>query len=236
MLEVSSLSVLDRRVLTVREAARQLHIPETTLVRWIEGWKGKGDRRYPPVLREEPTGITDVTWGEMVEAQYLRAYRQNDISLQKLRPVIASLRAEYGTPYPLAHARPYIGTGPRLLLELQHKHHLSDELRMVYEADTGQLHLDPRIEAFLERVDFSNDDGREAERLRPHGRTSPVVIDPHIKSGTATVRGIRTEILAELAEAGMSLDEISVDYGLSAKHIKAALAWEWEPKRESVAA
>lgn len=221
--------MLDRRVLTAREAARQLRIPETTFIRWIEGWTGRG-RHYPPVLRDEPTGITDVTWGEMVEARYLRAYRQNDISLQKLRPVIAALRDEYGTPYPLAHCKPYIGDGPRrLLLELQQQHHLPDELRMVYEASTGQIILDRRIEEFLERVDFANEGNQEAERLYPHGKGSPVVMDPRIKSGTATIRGIRTEILAELAEAGMTVDEIAVDYDLPAEDIKAALAYEWTP-------
>jgi uncharacterized protein (DUF433 family) len=216
-------------VLTAREAARQLRIPETTLIRWIEGWKGRGDRRHPPVIREEPTGIMEVTWGEMVEARYLREYRQNDISLQKLRPVIAALREEYGTPYPLAHFKPYIGTGPRLLLELQEQHHLPESLRMVYEASSGQLILDRRVEAFLERVDFSTEGAREAERIHPAGRTSPVVMDPRIKSGTTTVRGIRTEIFAELAEAGMSVDEIAVDFDLPADDVKAALAYEWTP-------
>jgi uncharacterized protein (DUF433 family) len=227
---VGSVGVLDRRVLTVREAARQLRIPETTLVRWVEGWRGRGDRHHPPVLREEPTGIMDMTWGEMVEARYLRAYRQKDISLQKLRPVIAALRQEYGTPYPLAHFRPYIGTGRRLLLELQKQHHLPESLRMVYEASGGQLILDRRVEEFLDRVDFSNEGIGEAERMRPAGRTSPVVMDPRIKSGTATVRGVRTEIFAELAEAGMSVDEISVDFDLPADDVKAALAYEWTPR------
>ena len=140
------------------------------------------------------------------------------------------LRQEYGTPYPLAHFRPYIGTGRRLLLELQQQHHLPESLRMGYEASSGQLILDRRVEEFLDRVDFSNEGIGEAERMRPAGRTSPVVMDPRIKSGTATVRGIRTEIFAELAEAGMSVDEISVDFNLPADDVKAALAYEWTPR------
>ena len=41
--------------MTAPEAARQLGIPATTLIRWLEG-EQRGGAWYPPVLREEPTG------------------------------------------------------------------------------------------------------------------------------------------------------------------------------------
>src|SRR6266700_3009510 len=85
---VAAVQLLDRRVMTVREAARQLRIPETTLIHWIEG-EQRGGTFYPPVLREEPTGQATVTWGEVVEARYLRAYRTRNVPMQKLRPFIA---------------------------------------------------------------------------------------------------------------------------------------------------
>jgi hypothetical protein len=59
--------------MTSQEAARQLGIPATTLIRGLEG-DHRGGACYPPVLREEPTGQADMSWGEVVEARYLRAY------------------------------------------------------------------------------------------------------------------------------------------------------------------
>ena len=75
---VGELRVLDRKVLSAREAARQLSIPPTTLINWLEGGERQGVR-YDPVLRPEPTGSRDMTWGEVVEARYLRGYRQKNV-------------------------------------------------------------------------------------------------------------------------------------------------------------
>ena len=88
---MDSVVLLDRRVMTAQEAARQLAIPATTLIRWLEG-EHRAGRSYPPVLREQPTGQPDMTWGEVVEARYLRAYRAKNVPMQRLRPFIAGMR------------------------------------------------------------------------------------------------------------------------------------------------
>jgi uncharacterized protein (DUF433 family) len=222
---VDSVVLLDRQVMTAQEAARQLAIPATTLIRWLEG-EHRGGTWYAPVLREEPSGEPDMTWGEMVEARYLRAYRARNVPMQRLRPFIAGMRQEFGVPYPLAHFKPF-ASGRRLLLDVQEQLHLPEALRMVYEVSTGQLILDRRVVGFLERVDFSETGEQEALRIRPAGKDSPVIIDPLISSGASTVRGIRTEILGEQASAGAPVDEIAEDFGLPVDVVKAALSYEW---------
>jgi uncharacterized protein (DUF433 family) len=229
---VSPVDLLDRRVMTAPEAARQLSIPATTLIRWLEGEQRRG-KWYPPVLREEPTGEADMSWGEIVEARYLRAYRAKNVPMQRLRPFISDMREEFGVPYPLAHFKPF-ASGRRLLLEVQEQLHLPENLRMVYEVSTGQLILDPRVIGFLDRVEFADTDDGEAVRIRPAGKDSPVVIDPLISSGASTVRGTRTEILAEQASAGTPVDDIAADFGMPVELVKAALSYEWSP--ETIAA
>lgn len=221
---MSSVGILDRRVMGVREAARQLHIPASTLIYWLEGAERQGTS-YDPILREEAAGHSDITWGEMVEARYLRAYRRKQVPMQRLRPFIATLRREFGAPYPLAHFKPFVNENRRLLLEAQESAGLPDALRVVYEVSSGQMILDSRVVEFLERVDFS--DTYEAERMYPAGRQSPVVMDPRKSSGAAVVRGIRTEVLAELADADVPVDEIAEDFNLPVGVVKAALAYEW---------
>jgi len=223
---MAGLGILDRKVLSAREAARQLAIPPTTLINWLEGGERQGVR-YEPVLRVEPTGSRDMTWGEVVEARYLRSYRQKSVSMQQLRPFIARLREEFGVPYPLAHFRPFIGEGRRLLLEIQESVGLPNEFSAVYEAKTGQLILDPRATEFLERVEFAETGRLEAERIYPAGRESPVVMDPSIASATPSVRGIRTEVLAEQADADMPIEAIAADFGLPSEMVRAAVAYEW---------
>ncbi|HEY5990458.1 MAG TPA: DUF433 domain-containing protein [Streptosporangiaceae bacterium] len=230
---MGSVQLLDRRVMTAQEAARQLNIPVTTLIRWLEG-EHRRSNWYPPVLRDSPTGQAEMTWGEVVEARYLRAYRARSVPMQRLRPFVAQMRQEFGVPYPLAHFKPF-ASGRRLLLEVQEQLHLPEVLRMVYEVSTGQLILDSRVLGFLDRVDFADTKEQEAIRIRPAGKESPVVIDPMISSGASTVRGTRTEILAEQANAGVPVDEIAEDFGLPIEAVKAALSYEWSSEAAAAA-
>lgn len=219
----SSVVYLDAAVLAVPEAARQLNIPVTTLKHWLDGHT-IGDRFYPPVLRLEPTGRSDITWGEMVEADYLRAYRGKGVSMQALRPFIQTARERFDLRYPLAHLRPFTD-GRRLLLELQDEAKLSEHLRVVYQLRDGQLELDHRADSWLHRVDRAADHD-QAARIHPDGPDSPVVHDPELSSAAATVRGIRTEIIREQYEVGEDTRDISQTYGLPISDVLAALTYE----------
>lgn len=226
-------STLDRPVMSAREAANQLGIPPTTLLHWLEGGRRR-DTWYSPVLREKPTGSTDVTWGEIVEARYLRTYRGQAVSMQQLRAFIGELRQGLGIPYPLAHSKPFVGPSRRLVLEAQERAGLPEALWAVYEVTTGQLILAARASDFLDRVEFSHGTEGEVVRLYPAGRPSPVVMRPTVASGAATVRGVRTEILAEQSKAGMHVEEIAPDFSLSVQEVQAALAYEWSrPRRQA---
>ena len=221
---MSEITTLERPMYALPEAARLLRVPTSTLRWWLEG---RGDP--PPVLRLEPTGSTDVTWGEFIEAGLLREYRDRKVPLQRLRPVIEILRERFDIPYPLAHFRPFIGVGRRLLFEAQQVADLPSELGLVLELVGGQMVLDSRVDAFLHRIDFSDDEFQLAQRLHPDARRSPVVIDPARSFGSPTLRGIRTDALAELVKAGEPPELVAEEYGLTPDELKAALAYEWQP-------
>jgi len=218
-----SLSVLDQELYALPDAARLLRVPISTLRWWLEGRDN-----HPPVLRTSATGSGTVTWGEFVEAGFLREYRRHRVSLQKLRAFIDALRDSLGVPYPLAHSRPFVGEGRRLLLNAQQGAGLSGH-PLVYEPISGQIVLDGRIEEFVQSIDFASPaEGEWAERVHPLGKTSPVVIDPRISFGSPTVKGIRTEALAELVEAGEDPVDVAREYGLDPAAVRSATAYEWQ--------
>lgn len=222
---VADVSYLEVPVMAPGEASRQLGIPPSTLKHWLDGHY-VGDRFYPPVLRPEPSSGADVTWGEMVEADYLRAYRSKGVSLQRLRPFIADCRDRFGLRYPLAHLRPFTD-GRRLLLEAQTDAGLTGELRVIYELATGQLELHPRAVTFLERVDRGGDAGGDvALALMPDGPESPVRQEPGVSSGASAVGGVRTEILREQYEVGEDTRDIAEMFGLDIHDVLAALRHE----------
>lgn len=214
------ITLLDREMYSVPQAADLLRIPTQTLWRWLEGHDRKG-QHYLPVIRQEPTGGDIVTWGEFVEAGYLREYRARQVPLQQMRPFMAELRERLGVPWPLAHARPWVADR-KLVLEVQETEALDPDLRLVVW-ESGQLSLAPAAQSFFHKIEFEAD---VVGRLRPDGRESPVVIDPERSFGNPIVKGVPTETLAELFRAGEPLELIADGYELAIADVEAALRFE----------
>jgi len=218
------LSVLERPIYGVVEAAGYLGLRSDRVRAWLDGYDRAGII-YPPVMRHAHTGSDIVTWGEFVELGYLREYRRKGVSLQKLRPVIEALRQEFGTPYPLATARPFV-MGKDLVLELQEEHNLPSAIAIAVRS--GQtVALTHEARRFFQKVEFdaTGSDGA-ARRLRPAGPASPVVIDPLVRFGRPSVSGVATERLWELHDAGESAEEIADGYDLTTESVRAAVAYE----------
>jgi uncharacterized protein (DUF433 family) len=219
-------TILERPLYDEPLAASILGISPSTLHWWLEGRK-QGTKVYAPVLRPEPTGSREVTWGEFVEARFLREYRRTlEVPLPSIRAFIADLRSTLDIPYPLATARPWVGPGRRLLLDAQNSAGLPSDLWVAFEPHTGQMLLTHPAESFLERVEFDDDETGVVVRVHPDGPRSPVVIDPEIRFGSPTVQGIPTEALAELVDAGDSIESVAVDFNLPLVSVVAAIRYE----------
>jgi uncharacterized protein (DUF433 family) len=140
------------------------------------------------------------------------------------------LRQHLGIPHPLAHSRPYVSASRKLVVRLQEQEEagLPPEFAMALEVTGGQLLLSSAAESFLDKVEFSTEGYGPALRMRPVGKNSEVVIDPTRAFGAPSVRGIRTEALAELVDAGEPPEDIARDFNIPVKLVKAATAFEWE--------
>ena len=218
---MGEVDVLDRVLYSTSEAARLLGVNSRTLKNWLEGYRVRGTF-YAPVIRADPTGSDEVSWGEFVEAGLLAEYRKvHDVPMQHIRPVVEDLRANYGIPYPLAHHRPY--TADReLVFELQARANIDERLGFVVFR-SGQLVLNAPAETFLHKVEFEDD---VARRYRPSGAGSPIVIDPDRSFGIPTIDGIRTEVLYEAFEAGDSIELIAQAYDLDRDAVEEAIRFE----------
>ena len=172
-----SVAILDREMYTEGAAARLLRVAPSTLHWWLEGRLP----HYRPVIRPEPTGSRTVTWAEFVEAALLRSYRrEQQVPLRELRDFIDGLRDKFQVPYPLADRRPYVGSGRKLLIDLQGRSHLDPDFCLVAVAN-GQEVLTAPGEEFFERVQWSGD---EPVAWRPHDDPdSPVRINPLMRFG-----------------------------------------------------
>lgn len=217
------MTLLDRDMYSEAEAARLLRVPQSTLHYWLEGGTVRG-KRYRPVIRPQRRGERVVTWGEFIEAGLLAQYRRATVPMQELRTVIERLREELGTPYPLAHTRPFVGEGRRLLLAAQHEADLDADFSLVAVAN-DQLVLMPASDAFYRRVVWVDD---KAGGWRPHDdENSPVLVDPDIRAGQPAVGGIRTETIWEHLQAGEAPEEVAEAFGLTPADVEWARVYEW---------
>src|SRR4051794_12788593 len=151
-----TIEVLDRELYTEAEGARLLRVAQSTLHYWLEGGERRG-RQYRPVIRTEAKDSRTITWAEFVEAGLLRQYRRDHrVPMPELRAFIDLLRERYGVPYPLAHHRPFVGEGRRLLLEAQAEAGLGADFCLVAVVQ-DQLVLTPASQSFVDRVVWEDD-------------------------------------------------------------------------------
>ena len=219
--QVTTTSLLDRVIYSYADVDRLNSLTPGTGRRWLEGYE-RGGVFYEPVLRESATADNYVTWGEMVEARLLAEFRVRRVSLQRLRPAVVLLRHEFNR-YPLAHARPFLDVaGRELVRKVQDEVSLARELQFVV-VRSNQAMLDIRAERFTDSVTY--DDGI-AIALRPSDRTPSVAIDPTRSFGQPSVRGVRTEVLAEDYRSGESLDSLADLYELPIEQVEEAIRFE----------
>lgn len=217
------MSILERPVYGVSEAAALLGLRTDRARAWLDGYARRG-ADYAPVIRVEPTGDDTVTWGEFVELGYLREYRRKGVPLQRLRPVIDELRRRFATPYPLATAKPYV-LGKELVLELQERNDIPPAIAIVIRSGQQVLLADD-ASRFFKKVEFDSPGDGDVRRMHPAGLASPVVIDPLVRFGRPAVLGVATERFWELFDAGESVEQIAGGYEMDEGLVRAAIAYE----------
>ncbi len=137
--------------------------------------------------------------------------------------MVDELRREFGTPYPLATARPYI-LGKELVLDLQEKNGIPPAIAIVIRGQ--QVLLAHDAQRFFKKVEFDPPGQGDVRRLHPAGMASPVVIDPLVRFGRPSVQGVATDRLWELFDAGEPIEQIADGYEMPAEQIAAAIAYE----------
>jgi uncharacterized protein (DUF433 family) len=224
---IDVVNLLDRPVYGFGQVDRILGLSSGTARRWIDGYKRAG-REFAPVVRPSSTGDESVRWGEFVETRLLSEYRDAGVPLVRMRPAILRLREELGTLYPLASAKAWLlAEGRELIGRIQDEVGLERRLFIVVRNGQGVLDWSSEARSFEQSADWTGF-GPEAEvrYLRPVASISEVRIDPLRSFGEPVVRGVRTDVIAELVRAGDSPDMIAELYELPRSTIDAAVRYE----------
>lgn len=223
--------LLDQLVYSVHSAAELLRVSPRTLRIWLDGGSKRSGEPVEPIIRGEPTGSDEVTWGEFVEATLLREYRRGQrVSLKELRKFVTKLREEEGVPYPLAYSKPWIGAGNKLLLEVQKTSNLPGKLWLVAYA-SEQLLLAPAANAFYTRLDWEAVDqfvdGKLAAAWKPHDDVaSPVRCRPTHRFGLPSIKGISTDAIFGHVDSGESAKDVADEFSIKEDEVRWACSYE----------
>lgn len=222
------IDLLGRPTYGLPQVDRILGLHSGTARRWIDGYQRAG-KQYPPVIREESTGDDTATWGEFIETRLLAEYRDAGVPLIRMRPAIEVLREELNTRYPLASAGTWLSVdGRELVRKAQVKVDLDPSLALVLVRDRQPTLWSKPADEFRRSLEWTAANGspQEIRLVRPVQDIQHVEINPLRGFGEPVVRGVRTEVIAELVRAGDPPDMIAEMYEMPRAWVDQAVRYE----------
>ena len=200
-------------LLTAREAARSLRMPESTLDAWLV------DPRGAPLVHAvapERRGWPRVPFVGIVEAYVLRSLRELGFTKADVRRAAGLVRTEFDDPYALAKER--IATdGVGLFVRV------ADE-SLVHARDR-QVAIAEVISDYLQYVTWDATGSPSQLRLPQYPREAEVVIDPRFAWGAPVLARSRVPVdaLVSLWKNGESIFAVSEEFELSADVVENVL-------------
>ncbi|WP_404783410.1 DUF433 domain-containing protein [Altericista sp. CCNU0014] len=212
----------------VTDAARYLRIPLATLRTWLQGRSyltKNGQQAFEPLIQRPSPDLPQLSFTNLVEAHVLRSIREiHGIKLDKVRKALDYMGQQFDTTHPLVMKR-FQTDGVDLFV---------DEMeRLVNVSRAGQLAMRDTLKGLLTRVEW--DANGLATRFFPIIEVVPdpvsdkiIFLDPSIRFGKPVIagKGVPTDIIAELYNAGDSIDDIADEYDCTPLQIKAAIHFE----------
>ena len=217
----------------LREAARFVGLPPSTLQKWVHGreYTARGSLRFSHqiiVPADPETGR--LSFANLLEAHILQATRRQEISLEDVRYAIKTIHDDDPAErHPLLTGRFY-RHGKRLFVESLHEkiaasrphegqRPLGDFLDKVVEK------IGRDLDFYLDRID--RDAHEHPYQLFPVNRNENkvVAVNFEIAGGQPVVSGtgIQIEFLRDLQRSGMSIPDIASQYRLKSHVVAEAI-------------
>ncbi|MCH8613484.1 DUF433 domain-containing protein [Arsenicicoccus dermatophilus] len=205
-------------ILTARDAARHLRMPESTLDVWLKPLDGAEPLVHSVV--PERRGWPRVPFVGVIEAHVLRELRTAGIPMDEIRKVVQILREGMSDPYALASSRlatigdpsGAAGKDSRLFAELDDA--------LVNQHNQGSIR--EVLASHLRFVKWDDEGRPRALRLSQYPDRAEVIIDPRFAWGSPVLAESRTpiEAVVSLWQAGEPMDVVAEEFDLSRDQVE----------------
>lgn len=194
-------------LLTPKETARHLQIPQSTLYYWLAE-EADGTPLVHKVAPER-RGWPSVPFVAVVEAYVLRSLRDLGLRKHKIRDAAEAVRREFKTPYGLA-TRKIVTDGVDIFLDYADGDiaRVGDQQRPIREV----------LDGYLRYIGWdSNDEFASRLKLRQYPDVAPVIIDPRFGWGAPVLEAnhVPVDAVVNMWLAGDSLEEVAYEYDLT---------------------
>lgn len=201
-------------LLTAREAARHLQMPESTLDNWLSSSKGATPLVH--AVTPERRGWPRVPFVGIVEAYVLRTLRNLGMPLEDVRRAAELVREEFDDPYALASRR--IATdGVAVFVRLADDSliHARDNQRAIREV----------LSEYLRFIEWGKDDSPQRLRLPQYPESADVMIDPRFGWGAPVLNSnkVKVDDILTLWRTGESIKAVATEYDLSESVVEDVL-------------
>lgn len=192
-------------LLTAREAARHLAMPESTLDSWIAADLGQAALIH--AVTPEKRGWPRLPFVAVIEAYVLRSLRDLGANMADIRQAADFVREELGDEYALANKR--VATlGVDLWVEMAD--------RSLVHVKTGQLGIREVLVEHLRYITW-DDEGRPSRlRLKQYPASAEVIIDPRFGWGSPVLAGSKVPVdsMLQLWRTGESMQTVAEEFEL----------------------
>lgn len=222
--------ILNARIYTIAEVARMAKLHPTRVRRWLHGYtyeyQNEKRRQGPVVGRAENDGERYASFLDLMEIRVAKQFIDEGLSLFKVRNAFSEAAKVFGQDHPFAR-RVFYTRGKQIFLQVGN-FDSADVGNLLHLFHDGQWAISDFIVSDATRIEF-DPQSSVARRWWPLGKNEPVVIDPAVGFGAATLKnsGIKTLNVYRLYKGeGESVEAVARWLKIRNAEVGAAIRWE----------
>ena len=223
---VKQLALFEIGIFTISDVVLLTGIHATRVRRWVEeySYRTMGGRKFSaPLWRFEHLNASNgdiwLTFDEMLEIRFVHQFREQGVTLAKIKAAIAELRELVGAPYPFSRQKIYTD-GASLFMTLD----MGRRGRGLYELTGSKNFVFPEVvwENLRTGLIFRNG---IAVRWHPCEEARRVLVDPAIAFGQPVIEGTRisTYVLASAYKVEKDYTEVARWFGIGEDAVRDAV-------------
>ena len=220
-------SLLGVGLYSVPDASRLTNVNPNRIRRWVEGYRyltTDGKKSQDAIFRSEIPkidGVLALSFNDILEIQFVNAFREIGVSMQKIRRALDELRKISKSEYPFSQQK-VVTDGFQLFARLKDKQ--GNPLFYNYSGGRNYALTEITVQLLIKGFIF-NDIGRVARWFPDKKKFQSIVVDPAISFGRPIVdgTGIPVTILADAYNAESSFNKVASWYEISPALVQQAV-------------